>query len=221
MKSSLLFCNRPNSAIFLASNADFENVALKEQFATNVAKFYALIPANTPERAALVVKFAKLNASLFPVAQIHSLVARQLWKEDANYKEARTHFLHSAAFGGTWAAEFLISSQLKSDGADEEVHLLLVQFLLQLLCLTKKADPPTIIESKGVVKKIDLTEIKARSPEHQFAITTFIYYTENHPKIDSKSDSFSVPLLNFLTFLLISLEGFVFSLWLVIPKQFA
>lgn len=179
---------------------------MKEQFATNVAKFYALIPVGTPERVALVSKFSKLARPLFPTAHIHSLVARQLWKEDS-YKEARTHFLHSAAFGGHWAAEFLISYQLQSGGADEEVHMLLVQFLLQLLCLTKKADPPTIIESKATDKKIDLTTIKPRSPEHQFAITTFIYYTENHPKIDSKSDSFSVPLLNFLTFLLISLES--------------
>ena len=180
-------------------------MASKEQFATNVAKFHALIPAGTLERAGLVVKFSKLTVPLFPVAQIHNLVARQLWKEDS-YKEARTHFLHSAAFGGTWAAEFLISYQLKSNGTEEEVHLLLVQFLLQLLCLTKKAEPPTIIESKATDKKIDLTTIKARSSEHQFAITTFIHYTENHPKIDSKSDSFSVPLLNFLTFLLISIE---------------
>lgn len=176
---------------------------MKEQFAVNVAKFHSLIPQNTPERVALVVKFSKLS-SVFPVAQIHSLVARQLWKED-NYKDARAHFLRSAKFDGTWAAEMLISYQLKSNGPDEEVYLLLVQFLLQLLCMTKKADP-AIVENKAAARKVDLTKTKTRSPEHKFAITTFIYYTENHPKIDSKSDSFSIPLLNFLQFLLDSLE---------------
>lgn len=169
-----------------------------------MAKFFSLIPSSTPERVALVVKFSKLG-SVFPVAQIHSLVACQLWKED-NYKDARTHFLRSAAFGGNWAAEMLISYQLKSDGSDDEIHLLLVQFLLHLLCLAKKADPPTIMENKTADRKIDLDSIKPRSPEHKFAITTFKYYTENHPKIDSKSDSFSIPLLNFLAFLLLAIE---------------
>jgi len=228
LKGSLVFLEKgqANSGADLASlyidaiiqNPDteknFENVALKEEFANNVAKFFSLIPQGTPERISMVVKFSKLG-SVFPVAQIHSLVARQLWKED-NYKDARTHFLHSASFGGTWAAEMLISYQLKSNGPDDEVHLLLVQFLLQLLCLTKKAEPPTIVENKTADKKIDLSSIKPRSPEHQFAITTFIYYTENHPKIDSKSDSFSAPLLNFLAFLLLSLESGIYDTYRVL-----
>ena len=153
----------------------------------------------------MVSKFSKLG-TVFPVAQIHSLIARQLWKED-NYKDARTHFLHSASFGGTWTAEMLISYQLKSNGPDDEVHLLLVQFLLQLLCLSKKVEPAIVTENKPKVKNVDLLAIKPRSPEHQFAITTFIYYTDHHPKIDAKTDSsYSAPLLNFLVFLLLSLE---------------
>lgn len=180
-------------------------MALKEKFAINVAKFFELIPQCTPERTALVAKFSKLNSAVFPVAHIHNLVARQLWKED-NYKDARIHFLHSARFGGKWAAEMLTSYQLKSNGPEDEIHLLLVQFVLQLLCVTKKAEPPTVNENKAADRKLDLSSIKVRSPEHQFAIDTFLFYTENHPKIKSKSDSYAVPVLNFLAFLLISLE---------------
>lgn len=192
----------------------FEDANVKEQFANNVGKFYSLIPLNTPERVNLVVKFSKLS-SVFPVAHIHSLVARQCWKED-NYKAARTHFLRSAGYGGIYAAQFLIDYQLNSDGSEEEVHLLIAQFILQLLCLTKKADPAVVVENKAADKKVDLTKIKARSPEHQFAITTFTYYTANHPKIDSTSESFSAPVLNFIVFLLISIESGIYDTYKVL-----
>jgi golgi to ER traffic protein 4 len=114
-----------------------------------------------------------------PISSIHKQFAIVLWHEK-NYSESRNHFVHSCSDSGEECALMLIEYQT-SLGFPSEVDLFITQFVLQVLCVKNKS----------------------------LADNTFHAYTSKHPNISKTNPPFSLPLLNFIWFLLVAIDRYL------------
>ncbi|CAG2106028.1 unnamed protein product [Medioppia subpectinata] len=96
---------------------------------------------------------------------------------EKNFLESRQHFVHSSD-SGVDCALMLVEYQTTL-GYPSEVDLFIGQFVLQVLCVRNKT----------------------------MADQTFHAYTSRHPSINSPNPPFLLPLLNFLSFLLLAIES--------------
>ncbi|XP_054159210.1 Golgi to ER traffic protein 4 homolog [Oppia nitens] len=96
---------------------------------------------------------------------------------EKNFVESRQHFVHSSD-SGIECSEMLIEFQTTL-GYPSEVDLFIAQFVLQVLCLRNKP----------------------------MADQTFREYTSKHPSINNSNPPFLLPLLNFLSFLLMAIDS--------------
>ncbi|CAG2172910.1 unnamed protein product [Oppiella nova] len=96
---------------------------------------------------------------------------------EKNFLESRQHFVHSSD-SGVDCALMLVEYQTTL-GFPSEVDLFIGQFVLQVLCVRNKS----------------------------MADQTFHAYTSRHPSINSPNPPFLWPLLNFLSFLLLAIDG--------------
>lgn len=96
---------------------------------------------------------------------------------EKNFMESRIHFVHSSD-SGLDCALMLVEYQTTL-GYPSEVDLFIGQFVLQVLCVRNKS----------------------------MADQAFHGYTSRHPSINSLNPPFLLPLLNFLWFLLLAIDG--------------
>lgn len=139
---------------------------------TNIGNIIRRIGAEVIERESLMMNLVKWVSARSDgnslKGTLHQTLARILWNE-GNMEMAKHHFLLSGG-GGTELAKMLI--QLSTRGYVREIDLIIVQTVLQQLCLKQK----------------------------EVAAETFGAYTKCHPKIGKFP--FDLPLLNFTYFLL-------------------
>lgn len=95
---------------------------------------------------------------------------------EKSFAEARLHFLYSSDSGSN-CAMMLVEYQTQL-GFPTEFDLMIAQFVLQALCTENR----------------------------QLAVNVFHFYTMKHPRIGVTQPPFPSPLLNFLCFLLLSLD---------------
>lgn len=100
---------------------------------------------------------------------------------EKNFAESRQHFVYSSD-SGLDCALMLVEYQTTL-GYPSEVDLFIGQFVLQVLCVRNKS----------------------------MADQTFHAYTSRHPSINSPNPPFLLPLLNFLWFLLLAIDRYVFQ----------
>lgn len=95
---------------------------------------------------------------------------------EKSFAEARLHFLYSSDSGSN-CAMMLVDYQTQL-GYSTEFDLMIAQFVLQALCTENR----------------------------QLAVNVFHFYTMKHPRIGVTQPPFPSPLLNFVCFLLLSLD---------------
>lgn len=155
----------------------------------------------------------KLDPAVFDTTLLHHQFALVLWNEK-NYPEARYHFLHATETCGVECASMLMEYQVRF-GFPAEVDLFVAQFILQLLCIgrnamTKRDEVRIAQEARatngsGALNSLD--DIEVKSPQHALANQTLQSFTARHPQIAKPRPPYAQPLLNFLWFLLLAIEG--------------
>ncbi|XP_015420474.1 PREDICTED: Golgi to ER traffic protein 4 homolog [Myotis davidii] len=164
-------------------------VEVADELLENLAKLFSLMDPNSPERVAFVsraLKWSSGGSGRLGHPRLHQLLALTLWREQ-NYCESRYHFLHSA--DGEGCAHMLVEYST-SRGFRSEVDMFVAQAVLQQLFF---AGP--------VISRLFLC-LKNKSS----ASVVFTTYTQKHPSIED-GPPFVQPLLNFIWFLLLALDG--------------
>lgn len=149
------------------------DVHTEEGLISNIRCLFQHILPDSPERVQFVSK--ALSISFLSSLILRKQFAEILWKEKS-FAESRLHFIYSSDSGDN-SALMLVEYQTSS-GYSNEVDLMIVQFVLQVLCIENK----------------------------QLAHNAFLLYTLNHPKIECSKPPFVMPLLNFIFFLLSEID---------------
>ena len=147
----------------------------EEELIHGIRRLFQHILPDTPERVHFVSK--ALMISFLPITTMRKQFAEILWKEKS-FAESRLHFIYSSDSGDNCA--LMLVEYQTSAGYSSEVDLMIVQFVLQVLCVENK----------------------------QLAHNTFFLYTLNHPQIKCSKPPFMMPLLNFICFLLFAIEKY-------------
>lgn len=184
----------------------------------------SLIPPGTPERLNFTLTTLKLKPSIFPIPLIHREFAIITWRE-RNFTDSRYHFLHCSFVCSEECASMLIEYHVTC-GYPSEVDLFIAQFILQLLCLKKINFSSLSSQSQNEYRErclsstqnegassapladsLNLAKVTPKSSQHAFANLTLQYYLAKHPQIKESNPSSILPLINFLWFLLLAIEG--------------
>uniref|UniRef100_T1L3Y4 Golgi to ER traffic protein 4 homolog n=2 Tax=Tetranychus urticae TaxID=32264 RepID=T1L3Y4_TETUR len=212
----------------LSKDTDMKEAMKDEQEANNlsirIGELLSRIPADTPERMKYTGEVLKLNSKIFPMQRIRRQFALILWKEK-NYVDSRKHFLHASYTCGEDCALMLIEYHVDS-GYKSEADLFIAQFILQLLCiktsssanieeikqpLTSSLSSSDVASSSSTSSDIshncNLNNISPKSNQHAYAIVILQHYLAKHPLISKSDPPSTLPLINFLWFLLIAIEG--------------
>jgi len=144
-----------------------------------ISKLYQLIPCDNVDKPVYLsacLKWSNTDGTPVGHPRLHQHIAYALWQAK-QYPESRQHFLHSQ--DGLGCGHMLIEFHL-GKGFSSELDLFIAQTVLQYLCL-KKSLP---------------------------AAAAFHAYTSDHPTLkESQGPPFSShPLLNFIWFLLLSIQ---------------
>ncbi|KPJ08157.1 Golgi to ER traffic protein 4-like [Papilio machaon] len=164
-------------AILLVDVLNKSETKPSEEWIEKIAKLFELMHSGIPERDTYLTNAVKW--SMDNSKKGHPLLHQKIaevYWKEKRYPAAHKHFLHSS--NGTVYANMLIELQT-TRGLKAEIDLFIAQAVLQFLCL----------------KNI------------QMARDTFKKYTSLHPSIrNDVGPPYSFPLLNFLWFLLQSIE---------------
>lgn len=193
-----------------------QNDKESQELCENIGKLMSMIPKSTPERLNFILTALKLKPTILPIYSIHQQFAMITWKEK-DFSDSRYHFLHCLPSCSEECANMLIDFQT-SRGYPSEVDLFPAQFILQLLCLKKVNFDPSKenlslnverASSSSLSDDLNLSKITPKSSQHAFANLTLQVYVARHPLIKASNPPFFQPLLNFLWFLLLAIEGLV------------
>lgn len=182
-----------------------------QELCKKIGTLMSMIPKNTPERLNFILTTLKLKPNVFPLYSIHRQFALITWKE-GDFSDSRYHFLHCSPSSSEDCASMLIDFQT-SRGYPSEVDLFLAQFILQLLCLKKANYEPTSDNihhykaSSSIIDDLNLSKITPKSKQHAFANMIIQIYVEKHPLINASYPPFDQPLINFIWFLSLAIEG--------------
>lgn len=144
-----------------------------------ISKLYQLIPCDNVEKPVYLsacLKWSTTDGAAVGNPRLHQHIAYTLWQAK-QYPESRQHFLHSQ--DGLGCGHMLVEFHL-ARGFSSEVDLFIAQTVLQYLCLKKSLA----------------------------AAAAFHAFTADHPTLkENQGPPFpSHPLLNFIWFLLLSIQ---------------
>ncbi|NIG58059.1 Golgi to ER traffic protein [Pontoporia blainvillei] len=175
----------------------------------SLAKLFSLMDPNSPERVAFVsraLKWSSGGSGKLGHPRLHQLLARTLWKGldalSSRPLDARAGALSTEqnycesryhflhSSDGEGCANMLVEYST-ARGFRSEVDMFVAQAVLQFLCLKNKSS----------------------------ASVVFTTYTRKHPSIES-GPPFVQPLLNFIWFLLLAVDGGKLTVFTVLCEQY-
>ncbi|KAM9208408.1 Golgi to ER traffic protein 4 homolog isoform 2-T2 [Dugong dugon] len=224
-------------------------VDVTDELLGNLAKLFSLMDPNSPERVAFVsraLKWSGGGSGKLGHPRLHQLLALTLWKEQ-NYCESRYHFLHSA--DGEGCANMLVEYST-SRGFCSEVDMFVAQAVLQKHCLGdsisvksswercsvgQEPEPAPAGAARGPASHLLLalslwvSRLRQQVPNRvnrflclknkSSASVVFTTYTQKHPSIEN-GPPFVQPLLNFIWFLLLAVDGGKLTVFTVLCEQY-
>ncbi|XP_032315747.1 Golgi to ER traffic protein 4 homolog isoform X5 [Camelus ferus] len=196
-------------------------VEVADELLESLAKLFSLMDPNSPERVAFVsraLKWSSGGSGKLGHPRLHQLLALTLWKEQ-NYCESRYHFLHSS--DGEGCANMLVE-YATSRGFRSEVDMFVAQAVLQYVpfaVLPWLAWPPG---ARGwplsrALSGLSRTFLCLKNKSS--ASVVFTTYTQKHPSIEN-GPPFVQPLLNFIWFLLLAVDGGKLTVFTVLCEQY-
>nr|XP_031327102.1 Golgi to ER traffic protein 4 homolog isoform X1 [Camelus dromedarius] len=196
-------------------------VEVADELLESLAKLFSLMDPNSPERVAFVsraLKWSSGGSGKLGHPRLHQLLALTLWKEQ-NYCESRYHFLHSS--DGEGCANMLVE-YATSRGFRSEVDMFVAQAVLQYVPF---AVPPWLAWPPGArgwplsraLSGLSRTFLCLKNKSS--ASVVFTTYTQKHPSIEN-GPPFVQPLLNFIWFLLLAVDGGKLTVFTVLCEQY-